>query len=264
MSLRDFQRAMCDLAASPTLCTQVRRFPRETLEAYNLTPRETRRLTSAVWQRGMSVNCTLYRVNRITPVYTLLPLTCFLLGDDLIGEMEAFWAAFPHTDLQYRAETARFAQFLRGRIQPRQLHNAFLREVLDFELAANELRFAPRRQIVRELAASSATKENALRPHPLVRVVAFQHDPVLLLETLAAGHTSRFDFATGDFFLLVDGRAENLTFAIIEPALARELLGPAGTEREPNEHKVLAEAGLLVPIPSSPTILATAGFEKGS
>jgi hypothetical protein len=47
--------------------------PDTAFSAYDLTPRESRRLALMLCDEGMSVNCTLYRVNRLTPLYSVRP-----------------------------------------------------------------------------------------------------------------------------------------------------------------------------------------------
>src|SRR6266571_1465309 len=154
MSLQTFQQALCDLIASPNLSQKMRTHPEDVLRCYDLTPREQHRLVEVVCQRGMSTNCTLYRANRITPLYTLLPLTCFVLGDDLKHETELFWESYRDTDLQFKQEIDRFAELLMRRVRAKQIENPFLQEVLEFEIAVNELRFLPRRQIANEFIGS--------------------------------------------------------------------------------------------------------------
>ena len=69
MSVASFQQALCDLIASPSLCRALRSDPDDVMANYELSDRERRRLVEAVWQRGMSTNCSLYRSNRVTPLH---------------------------------------------------------------------------------------------------------------------------------------------------------------------------------------------------
>src|SRR3981081_119963 len=92
MTLLGYQRALTTMIASPELCLRVRSDPNAALANYDLTPREHRRLAAVARQTGMSTSCTLHRVNRMTPIYSYLPLTCLLLGDDLMRETELFWS----------------------------------------------------------------------------------------------------------------------------------------------------------------------------
>ena len=102
MSIAEFQRAFADLIASPERCVALRDGRTDVLADYDMTPREKKRLETMVHHEAMSVNCSLYRVNRLIPVYSVLPHSCRLLGDRLMDELDAFWAASRHATLQYR------------------------------------------------------------------------------------------------------------------------------------------------------------------
>jgi hypothetical protein len=199
VSLASFQRALCDLIASPDLCVRLNHAPDELWSRYDLSPRERRRLAAIVQQRGMSTTCTLYRVNRITPLYTLMPLTSFLLGDRLIAEAEAYWAEFPGSDLQFRLEVERFAGFLRARLRTGELEDPYLEEILDFETAAATLRYAGRS------GGSDA----------LVRIVHFRHDPELLLRLLTERRRPLW-LPAADAFVELDARRGALELRIVK------------------------------------------------
>jgi hypothetical protein len=206
MSLLDYQRALCDLIASPAMCVALRADPADVLEPYSLTERERRRLESAAGQPGMSTSCTLHRVNRITPIHSSLPLTCAILGERLIGEAERFWSQGKPSDLQFGPETERFAQFLLDRQADGALDEPFLGEVLRLELAMNDLRLATR-------------LDNG---DPLVRLVQMDHDPLPVLAALADGSApSLQDAAQGEFYLAIDARGGRIELSVVEPALAR-------------------------------------------
>src|ERR1051326_2171080 len=89
MTMEAFQRAMCDLVASPDLCIALLESPEEVLGRYDLSERDRRRLVEVVQQPGMFVNCSLYRANRLSPIYNLVPRTCFLLGDALVADRKS-------------------------------------------------------------------------------------------------------------------------------------------------------------------------------
>ena len=116
MSLTDFQRAFADLISSPERCLAARADSHSAFASYDLTEREQYRLNMMVHDRAMSINCTLYRVNRLTPVYSVLPLTCAFLGDRLLYELKSFWESFDDASLQYRREAWRFGHWLQKRI----------------------------------------------------------------------------------------------------------------------------------------------------
>lgn len=181
MSLGDFQRAFADLIASPAACLRVRANPGAALASYDLTSREHRRLVDVVWQRGMSVNCSLYRVNRITPLFTLLPMTCCLLNDDLLALSEEFWQA-DRTDLQFSLEVERFGAFLVSKVRSGRLSDPCLEEVVAYELAANRVRFAST---------------------PQQEVVPFSHDPWEVLVPLSRGERPVPNLRTVDYLVMV-------------------------------------------------------------
>jgi hypothetical protein len=183
MSVISFQQALCDLIASPRLCRALRAAPEETLSKYELSARERARLHEVVWQRGMSTNCSLYRANRLTPIYMVLTYTCRSLGDQLRALMDEFWDAEIYRDGQFPREVDRFAAFLRKRIVDGVVASPFTAELLAFEMAANAFRFAPRRQLLHELQGIPAPgPDTPCRLHPLARLVRFRHDPAALLD----------------------------------------------------------------------------------
>lgn len=166
MALRDFQRAFADLASSPARCLAARENPERALASYDLTDVERRRLEAMVRDHAMSVNCTLYRVNRLTPIYSVLPLTCSYLGDRLSPELDAFWASFDDATLQYGKEARRFGNWLLSRIAAGQIAGGPIEDAIRFELAAFEVRTATR--------ASTPAGES---PHPRTRLVRFEYEP---------------------------------------------------------------------------------------
>jgi len=182
VTLLAYQQALCDLVASPELCLRVRSGT-ATLDAYDLSDRERRRLSAVVAQPGMSTSCTLYRVNRITPLYSYLPLTCGLLGDELIVEAERYWRRGKPGDLQFGPETQRFARFLRERFAAGALESPYVGEVLELELAANALRWGA---------------------DPPRRTVRFAHDPEPLLAALADDRQPPPELPEGDYLVELD------------------------------------------------------------
>ena len=110
--LVDFQIALADLTASPTLCRKVRNAPEVLREKYDLTEKEWRRLVGIVASNGMEANCILYRANRLAPVALNLPETCTALGDNLNRLISAYWDSEPTTDVHFLVEADRFCQFL--------------------------------------------------------------------------------------------------------------------------------------------------------
>jgi|GEM_PF-6067441 len=115
MCLPVFQEVLSKLIASPMLCLKAMREKEKFFNSYDLTSVEKKRLLTVLHQKGMSVNCTLYRINRITPVYTMLPHSCSLLGDEFFPYVQTFWNECRHSDLQFKNEVLEFFMFLQAR-----------------------------------------------------------------------------------------------------------------------------------------------------
>jgi hypothetical protein len=224
MTLPAFQRALCELIGSPELCLAVRSDASEFFGRYELSSRERDRLLDIVWQPGMSTNCTLYRSNRVTPIYTLLHSTCLVLGDRLKDVLDAYWAATDLRDLEFKNEIHRFARFLRERIELGMISDPLVEEVLEFEIALNDLRFAPRRDILTRVRDGNERGSSPadLQLHPLMRVVRFRHEPTAVLSTLAQGDVPR-DLPEEEFFLLLSVVDEELSVRALEPDMGHSL-----------------------------------------
>jgi hypothetical protein len=166
VALKDFQRAFADLASSPARCLAARENPESALASYDLTSVERRRLAAMVRDQAMSVNCTLYRVNRLTPIYSVLPLTCTYLGDRLSSELDLFWASFDDATLQYGKEARRFGDWVFCRIAAGRIARGPIEDAIRFELAAFEVRTAPR-----------VSPPPGDSPHPRTRLVRFEYEP---------------------------------------------------------------------------------------
>jgi hypothetical protein len=144
MSIAEFQRAFADLIASPERCVALRDGSTDVLADYDMTLREKKRLETMVHHEAMSVNCSLYRVNRLIPVYSVLPHSCRLLGGRLMDELDAFWAASRHATLQYRWESWRFGLWLEERIATRRLPAGPVEDAIRLEMAMFDVQAAQR------------------------------------------------------------------------------------------------------------------------
>ncbi|HET6762021.1 MAG TPA: hypothetical protein VFH27_00080 [Longimicrobiaceae bacterium] len=250
MSLLEYQRALAELAARPDLCRGIRQGEAAALDAWDLTPRERARVEASVRHAGWAVNCTLYRANRLGPIYTLLPRSCFLLGDRFRDEAERFWTLHPRPDFMTRREIPRFAGYLQDRLREGAIDDPYLGEVLPYELASFELGLMPRRQLTEETPVHAwVAPGTPLRLHPVVRLLAFSHDPEPMLAALARFEAGPRDWARGEFYLLLDGRRESRQMARVDPALGRLLRQVAEHGKAPDEPRVaeLLAAGYLVP-----------------
>lgn len=246
-----FQQAMCDLVASPELCIALIESPEEVLGRYDLSERDRRRLVEVVQQPGMLVNCSLYRANRLSPIYNLVPHTCFLLGNALLDEATEFWKDFKETRLQFHEEVKRFGDFLRQRVEMGALQNPMLAEVLEYELALNEFRYNPRLDVLARLEQNTtvASESKRVQLHPLIRVLLFRHEPRQLLEFLDERRSPPYELAQGEFWVLLDGKGEEVEIKLIDPYVGRLLKAvEAGTavSLSADDVEVLMEAGLTV------------------
>lgn len=250
MSIASFQQALCDLIASPRLCRALRSAPEEVLANYELSARERARLREAVWQRGMSTSCSLYRANRLTPIYMELTYTCRSLGDQFRALLDDFWDAETYRNGQFPREVERFAAFLRKRIADRIVSNPFTAELLEFELALHALRFTPRQRLQREIKAAAAPDpDTPCRLHPLARLVRFGHDPNALLDAAERGAIVAATIPSRATLIAVS--VANGDVSVIElPDEIRSVLADDGQLRDPVTPRLapaLAQAGLLVP-----------------
>ena len=255
MSIAAFQQALCDLIASPRLCLALRSAPDGVLADYDLSARERVRLMEVVRQRGMSTNCTLYRSNRVTPIYTLLNYTCRSLGDQFKTLLDQYWEMKHFQDNQFHSEVERFGAFLRQRLADGTISSPFTAELLQFELALNALEFSPRKELLRELEKlPPAQPDTPCRLHPLARIVRFRHDAATLLAAAARGVMPAPDLPEQD--TLVALSFMNGTASLTQlPDDACRLLADGDQITEPLTPRLapeLAEAGLLVPsLPSA-------------
>lgn len=221
MSLLSFQRALADLIASPRLCVLIRSNFDIVLGQYELSDREQRRLRQMCSQRGMAVNCTLYRSNRITPLYTLMPLTCQALGDQFFPLVCLFWESKGNSDLQYHREIQRFGNFLHEQIANGDLNLEILEEVVNYELAVNSLRFMSLSfNGDKSCQESSLNTDSRLCLHPVLRLVQFKHDPAIVLEHLSKGNPLPFSLKHGNFNVLLGIKRGDLEVRLIDPRLA--------------------------------------------
>lgn len=167
MSLPAFQSAMMRLIVEPAFLDRV--LAHGAQACTGLSPLEGRRLCAIAADPGLAINRTLHKGFRLGKLRTLLPLTCTLLGASRLGrEVAAFWTRRPPSGFSFLPEALEFLAFL----HTRRLRVRYLGEVLAYEYALLEL-------------------ERARTGEPPLQQVAFAHDPVELLGTLAQGRRPR-------------------------------------------------------------------------
>ncbi|HYH83371.1 MAG TPA: hypothetical protein VEX86_26490 [Longimicrobium sp.] len=228
MSLLGFQRALSDLAASPALVQAVRGAGAgaAALAAYELTSLETRRLAAVAGQRGMAVNCTLYRSNRLGSILQTFPLTSHLLEGRLREVADRFFAAHPTPAIATRRELRRFSAFVLASVEEGWLDVPFLAEVMLLEQAQYDLALLPRRLVEARAARRAAHwPDGPVTPHPMVRVVRFGHDPSALFPLLLRKAPAPYEgVPAGEFHLLLDLRGGVRRVTLLDAASGR-LLG---------------------------------------
>ena len=201
MSLTEFQRALSDLISTPELALSARVDAPAVLSLYDLSEREHRRLSAMLRDRGMSANCTLYRVMRLTPIYSVMPLTCAWLGERLRPELDAFWRATQDATIQYGREARAFSAWLETGIATGRLEHGPLEDALRFELACFEVKTAPR-------VAGGVRGE----VQPRVRWLRLSYDLEQILEPSPARRPAKAGSPT---CVVIDGTAEELQVSVV-------------------------------------------------
>lgn len=250
MSLVEFQRAMARMAASPDLCRSVMDDAPAALAEYELTPREVERLASAAGQRGMRMNCMLYRNGRLSPLVSQLPGTFHLLGYGLRAVAEGFWAENPRVPRGVPGEMRRFAAFVRRRIDEGALTEPLLREVLDWEMETYEIALLPPERTLAAVAdaRARARADAPLSPHPLVGVARFSREPFAVFRALEQKRKPPFDDAApGEYHVLVDFRGPRRAFSLLDAGTAAALRSlRAGEALPPAAAAPLVDQGLAI------------------
>ena len=240
MTLEAFQRALCDLVASPNLVRRVWDRPEAALGDYDLTKRERLRLAAVARQPGMATSCAIHRMNRVTPLYTYLRLTCRALGNALRPELDRFWS-LQAAHAQFEREVTAFGAFLRVRVR-RGAVPSLVEEVLDLELAVNALRYR------QPSTSPRAVADRTLTLHEDVRVASLSREPLALLSALDA-RASLNDMPVGKHYVLVRRTDDGLDVVPVAPEFGEALLAVAAGDGDllPRETvDVLVGAQLIV------------------
>jgi hypothetical protein len=249
MSLVAFQRAICAMAASPAMCRRVLDEGASVLAEYDLTPVEVERLLSAADQKGMRMNCMLYRNGRLSPLVSQLPGTFHVLGYQLRDVAEAFWVENPRVPRGVPGEMRRFAAFLRRRMEQGGLPE-LLPEVLEYEMESYELALLPPERTKADVAeaAARARPDAPLRPHPLVGVARFTREPFAVVRALMEKRPLPYDHAEpGEYHVLVDFRGAQRGLARLDAGTAAAFRAlRAGDALPPEAAAPLVEQGLAV------------------
>ena len=250
MSLVAFQRAFADMAASPELCGRVLDDASAALAGYALTAVERERLAAAAAQRGMRMNCMLYRNGRLSPLVSQLPATFHLLGKGLRAIAEGFWIENPKLPRSVPDEMRRFAAYVRRRAAEGAVPEPLVPEVLDWEMETYELALLPPERTRASIAdaVARARPDAPLRPHPLVGTARFSRDPSVLVPALAAKRPPPFDDAApGEYHVLVDFRGDRRALSSLDADTAAAFRAlRAGAALPPDAAAALVERGMAI------------------
>jgi hypothetical protein len=164
VSAASFQTALARLVVDPAYREAVRAHDERPLGG--LDPIERRRLRAVAAAPGLDMTCKVHQAWRLGKLYTMVPLTCALLGEEGLEQaVHDFWRSRAPRSFYFRDEAIEFCEYLGSGPQL-----PYLDEVLEYELAVLDLR----RPFIPCEPARSVTVE-------------FRHDPATLLSTLRAG-----------------------------------------------------------------------------
>lgn len=169
---------------------------------------------------------TALRLTRSTPIRTMLPFSCRALAALLDGELESFWKSVDFAEMSPNSVVERFAFFIKRRVENGTLRLHFLPELLDFELASNELRYLPRHSLlqhVEPVGATPLTKDAGLAINPLVRISRFPCDAEAMFDALAGNPRQERKSRRESFLLLSVLRQPTPEIYQLEPKLGRRL-----------------------------------------
>jgi hypothetical protein len=131
--LSEFQQAFADLVSSPDFCRKARADPAMLRDRYALSGREHGRLVGIMNQRGMALNCMLYRANRLAPLALNLHGFCQALGARLGPLLTEYTERHPNTNVHFYRECDRFCAFIESKLAAGYELEASAREVFTSE-----------------------------------------------------------------------------------------------------------------------------------
>jgi hypothetical protein len=173
MSAAAFQAALGRLVADASYREAVRAEGEPALRC-ELDAVQRRRLLAVAASPGLDITSKVHEAWRLGKLYTMLPLTCALLGEERLGrEVDGFWRRCLPRSFYFRDEALEFCDHLARRLRT-GMRVSYLREVLAYESTVLELR--------RPFAPGEGKR---------IRSVAFRHDPARLIGALRAGERPR-------------------------------------------------------------------------
>lgn len=141
MSLPAFQTALARLIVDSDFRRAVRQQGAAAL-ASELTGRERQRLLTVASDPGLEITRTLHKGFRLGKLLAQLPLTCTLLGEEILArEIDAFWQQRLPVSFYYLEEAIAFCDHLLGRARA-ELDLPYIEEIVAYERAGLELQRA--------------------------------------------------------------------------------------------------------------------------
>lgn len=225
MGLAGFERALAAMVASPRLVAAVLERPETALAGHDLDAREHRRLVAIAGQPGLHTCVTLARARRLAAIDAVFPRTCNALGERALAVLDAACDGAG----ELAAAVAGFVAIVVATMDRERDHDAFVLDVLRFELALQQLVRpgppGPRRRLVRLQHDVAAVCRLDRRPGPPRRRAPCW---VLMQCTARSVEITPLTPAVGDVLAELDAEARAL------PAEARGLLADEGlVEHEP-------------------------------
>ncbi len=210
MSLLAFQQALAAMVAAPDARRRAAAGDEHEWPS-DLDARELLRLRALARDPGLRTGTLIHRSFRLSMLASSLPRSCKALGAQAIKTLtHAFWSVQPPRSLLYRREALRFAAYALPRLRAGEFASPWLPEVLEAEAAGLELLEQADMGL---LARTPDAFESTPRLAPECRLVSFRHEPLAIMDGLAAGRLPE-GLAEGEHYLLVrlatPGRVELL------------------------------------------------------
>ncbi|MEM8934177.1 MAG: hypothetical protein AAGE94_23490 [Acidobacteriota bacterium] len=207
MTLHAFQQALSELVLSPDLRAEVVDRGTDALAAFDLDPREQRRVLSIAKQSGLGAGVLIHRSFRLSMIVRSLPGTCRLLGPRLSDLVHDYWRE--HLPLHYHFvwESCRFAGYLRGLVESETLAEPWLLDMLRIDLACMALqRGLNPEEVDLDPQSDGADLAEAATEDRLV--VICHHDPRPLLADLDPDADGPFAPPSGQYRLVIRRQAD--------------------------------------------------------
>lgn len=208
MSLQVFQHVLAEMVMSPSFRVAVQDNAEQALAAFQLAPHERQRLATIAHDPGVKIGTMIHRSFRVGMFANRLPRTCTALGKQGLQDiLLEYWETHPPQTLFYAQEAARFASFVSTQIIQGKLSNPYVEAVLKLELGLIELASSSGVLVQDALDIEHISLDTSVVTHPACRVIQFDHDPNILLQSLNAGEVPEM-VPRGEYYILLRRSAD--------------------------------------------------------